>query len=239
MLPHVRCVQRNRMLSECGPEPCAKMRSSCRPHETRLLRGEKRTRKRVLSCCLSGYRTNKKEHLDRWKKRCVTSTRDSYLWKAAPLVTVSQTENHESESGAASEWPACNISTRRPLDEAAAGRVLARVEEVKAKSTSGNKVKSSDIVAPGSAKRLRRASSAASPQECKAGRAAAMTGALAGVEECHQATEKSQFLCWRKPGVPSGLPSQRFAISVRIRFGLSLRDQELFSSIPRESLTAS
>jgi hypothetical protein len=59
--------------------------------------------------------------------------------------------------------------------------------------------------------------------------------ALAGVEECRQATDKPRLCCLQKPRVPSAIPSRCFTISVRIRFGLSLRDQELFSSIPCES----
>jgi hypothetical protein len=57
---------------------------------------------------------------------------------------------------------------------------------------------------------------------------------LAGVEEDHQPADKPQFYGSRKPGVPLGIPSQCFTISVRIRFVLNLRDQELLSSIPCE-----
>lgn len=58
---------------------------------------------------------------------------------------------------------------------------------------------------------------------------------LAGIKEDYQAPDNTQFCGWSKLRVPSGIPSQRFTISVRIRFGLSLRDQELFLSIPCES----
>jgi hypothetical protein len=58
---------------------------------------------------------------------------------------------------------------------------------------------------------------------------------LAGIQGGHQADDKAKFFSQQKPRVPSGLPIQRFTIPVRIRFGLSWRDQELFSSIPCES----
>lgn len=63
-----------------------------------------------------------------------------------------------------------------------------------------------------------------------------LDGALAGVEEDYQATDKPQFCGWQKPRLPSGLPSHHFTIPVRIRLELTLRDQELFLSIPCESL---
>lgn len=54
-----------------------------------------------------------------------------------------------------------------------------------------------------------------------------LTGALAGIQKYPQAADRAQFLCWQEPRVPSGLPSQRFAISVRIRFRLSFAQRRI------------
>jgi hypothetical protein len=46
-------------------------------------------------------------------------------------------------------------------------------------------------------------------------------GALAGIQEGHQAAVESKFYTEQKVGVPSDIPSKCFTISGRIRFGLS------------------
>jgi hypothetical protein len=48
--------------------------------------------------------------------------------------------------------------------------------------------------------------------------AAKADGALAGVQKDHQGADNPQLCCLQKPRVPLGIPSQCFAISVRIRF---------------------